>query len=86
VEHRIQPELAHHDKMRKMPEAIQKNAEELGVELRKGSDKMNRLLGGPKETLNTLNVELVDTATDGAEGIALREGTLIRAREALTAA
>lgn len=86
VEHRIQQELARHDKMRKMADAIQKNAEELGTELRKGSDKMNRLLRGAKETLKALNVELVDAAAEGAEGIGLLEGTLNRAREALTAA
>jgi hypothetical protein len=60
IEHRIQQELGRQEKMRKIAERIKKDAEDLGEELRKGGDKLNLLLRKAKQTLKSLNVELMD--------------------------
>jgi hypothetical protein len=80
IEARIQAELTRHDKMRKMAENIRKNAEDLGDELRKGSDKMNTLLKNAKETLKALNVELSEVAEETKHPIQLPPGSLDTAR------
>ncbi len=78
MEHRIQQELARHEKMKKLTERIRKDAEDLGDELRKGGDKLNLLLRNTKETLKALNVELTEADTERAQPIVL--GTLEEAR------
>jgi hypothetical protein len=80
IEARIQAELTRHDKMRKMADNIRKNAEDLGDELRKGSDKMNTLLKNAKETLKALNVELSEVAEETKHPIQLPPGSLEAAR------
>jgi hypothetical protein len=71
VEHRIQQELKRHETMKKLAERIRNDAEALGEELRKGSDKMKLLLRNAKETLVALNVELSDSDTERAEPVVL---------------
>lgn len=71
VEHRIQQELRRHETMKKLAERIRKDAEELGDELRKGSDKLTLLLRSAKATLKALNVELVDAEAERSEIISL---------------
>jgi len=71
VEHRIQTELKRHETMKKLAERIRKDAEELGEELRKGSDKLTLLLRNAKSTLKALNVELADADAERVEVIEL---------------
>lgn len=71
VEHRIQQELKRHETMKKLAERIRKDAEELGDELRKGSDKLTLLLRSAKATLKALNVELTDADAERTEVITL---------------
>jgi len=63
-----------------MADNIRKNAEDLGDELRKGSDKMNTLLKNAKETLKALNVELSEVAEETKHPIQLPPGSLETAR------
>ncbi|MEO7032381.1 MAG: hypothetical protein ABI548_00990 [Polyangiaceae bacterium] len=89
VEHRIQQELKRHETMKKLAERIRKDAEELGDELRKGSDKLSLLLRSAKTTLKALNVELDDAEAERSETISIplpapaNEGTVAGDRRAL---
>lgn len=80
VEHRINQELARHEKMKKLAERIRKDAEELGDELRKGGEKLNLLLRNAKDTLKALNVELEDHIEERSAPVLLQANSLTGAR------
>jgi hypothetical protein len=84
IEQRIHQELARHEKMKKLAERIQKDAEELGGDLRKGGDKLNLLLRNAKDTLKSLNVELEDHALERSAPVLLPANSLTEARKEAT--
>lgn len=86
VERRIESELKRHEKMRDLAESIQKKAEDLLDELRKGTKGLNLMVRDAKATLKALNVELATAEEERAEPLALPAGDLEAARAALTAA
>jgi hypothetical protein len=63
-----------------MAENIRKNAEDLGDELRKGSDKMSTLLKNAKDTLKALSIELNDATEEREHPIQLPNESLNMAR------
>lgn len=71
IEQRIEKELKRHDKMRELVEAIQKKAEDLGDELRKGTKGLHLLVKNAKATLKALNVELAAVEEERAEPMSL---------------
>jgi hypothetical protein len=85
IEQRIEKELKRHDKMRELVEAIQKKADDLGEELRKGTKGLNLLVKNAKETLKALNVELAALEDERAEPLSLPTGN-DAARASLTSA
>lgn len=86
IERRIEGELKRHEKMRELAESIQKKAEDMLDELRKGTKGLNLMVRDAKATLKALNVELATVEEERAEPLALPAGDLEAARAALTAA
>lgn len=74
VEQRIERELKRHDKMRELVETIQKKADDLGEELRKGTKGLQLLVKNAKATLKALNVELAAVEDERAEPMSLPTG------------
>lgn len=85
IEQRIEKELKRHETMRALTEAIQKKAEELGDELRKGTKGLQTLVKNAKATLKALNVEQAALDEERAEPLALPtttpRGALVSAAE-----
>ncbi len=73
-------------KMRGLVESIQKKAEDLAEELRKGTKGLNALLKDAKATLKALNVELASVEDERAEPLTLSAQDLGQARAAASAA
>jgi hypothetical protein len=85
VEQKIERELRRYDHMRELVESIQKKAEDLADELRKGTKGLNGLIKDAKATLKALNVELAAVEEERAEPLSLPTGDAA-ARAALESA
>lgn len=71
VEHKIEKELKRHEKMRDLAEVIQRKAEDLLDEIRKGGKGLQGLVKAAKATLKALDVELVNADEERSEPLSL---------------
>jgi hypothetical protein len=76
IESRIEGELSRLDRMQKHSEAIRKNADGIGDEIRKAQKALDLLLRNAQDTLSALNVEVTDEAAEAESPIALPNGSL----------
>lgn len=74
IEQKIERELKRHEKMRDLVETIQKKAEDLADELRKGTKGLHVLVKDAKATLKALNVELAAAEEERAEPLLFPTG------------
>lgn len=75
IEQKIERELKRHDKMRDLVDTIQKKADDLSEELRKGTKGLQLLVKNAKATLKALNVELAAVEEERAEPLSLPTAT-----------
>jgi hypothetical protein len=85
VEQKIEKEIKRNAKMRDLVEAIQKKAEDLADELRKGTKGLGVLVRDAKATLKALNVELASAEEERAEPLSMPAGDLTSVRASLAA-
>lgn len=83
IEARIEAELARLEKMEKHSEAIRRNVDGIGDEIRKGQKALDGLLRRAQSTLRALNIEVIDEVAEASSPIALPNDSLERAVLAL---
>jgi hypothetical protein len=75
IESRIEMEHGRLAKMEKHGDAIRKNVDGIGDEIRKGQKALDLLLRRAQSTLRALNVELTDESAEAASPILLSTGS-----------
>jgi hypothetical protein len=75
IEMRIEGELNRLEKMEKHSDAIRKNVDGIGDEIRKAQKALDLLLRKAQSTLCALNVELTDEAAEAASPLTLPQGS-----------
>lgn len=76
VEARIEGELARLERMEKHSDAIRKNVDGIGDEIRKAQKALDLLLRKAQSTLRALNVEISDEPAEAGSPIMLPKGSL----------
>jgi hypothetical protein len=76
IEARIEGELGRLERMEKHSDAIRKNADGIGDEIRKAHKALELLLRKAQSTLRALNVEVSDEPTEASSPITLPKGSL----------
>ncbi|MBI1945015.1 MAG: hypothetical protein HYS27_04925 [Deltaproteobacteria bacterium] len=76
IESRIESEVARLEKIEKHSDAIRKNVDGIGDEVRKAQKALDLLLRRAQSTLRALNVEVSDEAAEATTPIALPAGSL----------
>ena len=75
IEMRIEGELNRLEKMEKHSDAIRKNIDGIGDEIRKAQKSLDLLLRKAQSTLRALNVELTDEAAEASSPLTLPKGS-----------
>src|SRR5438445_9102629 len=83
IEGRIEDEVRRLEKMEKHNEAIRKNSDGIGDEIRKAHHQLRILIRNAKSTLAALNIQLSEEETEKSSPIMLPETSLRLASAAL---